>query len=119
MELNWADRGPTPTSDLLRDASPDFNHTTSSSILSQLPAIQRTPNKGKMDDRPSSNALLSPGEELSPMEQEVIDEYVRLADNMKKVPVNAKSHISSTTFKSLVRFATDSSALSPVARLDD
>lgn len=38
-----------------------------------------------MDDRTTSNALLSPGEELSPQEQEVIDEYVRLADNMKKV----------------------------------
>lgn len=38
-----------------------------------------------MDDRQSSNALLPPGEEMSPTEQEVIDEYVRLADNMKKV----------------------------------
>lgn len=39
----------------------------------------------KMDDRSTSNALLSPGEELSAQEQEVIDEYVRLADNMKRV----------------------------------
>lgn len=38
-----------------------------------------------MDDRSTSNALLSPGEELSAQEQEVIDEYVRLADNMKRV----------------------------------
>lgn len=38
-----------------------------------------------MDDRATSSALLSPGEELSTQEQEVIDEYVRLADNMKKV----------------------------------
>lgn len=38
-----------------------------------------------MDDRATTNALLAPGEELSAQEQEVIDEYVRLADNMKKV----------------------------------
>lgn len=38
-----------------------------------------------MDDRQPPNTLLSPGEEMSPTEQEVIDEYVRLADNMKKV----------------------------------
>ncbi|ROW04290.1 hypothetical protein VSDG_01114 [Cytospora chrysosperma] len=35
-----------------------------------------------MDDRPQSSALLSPPE-LSPLEQEVLDEYERLADNMK------------------------------------
>ncbi|KUI67599.1 DASH complex subunit dad3 [Cytospora mali] len=35
-----------------------------------------------MDDRPASSALLSPPE-LSPLEQEVLDEYERLADNMK------------------------------------
>lgn len=44
-----------------------------------------------MDDRSTSNALLSPGEELSIQEQEVIDEYVRLADNMKKVRDNRES----------------------------
>lgn len=38
-----------------------------------------------MDDRQPPNTLLSPGEDMSPTEQEVIDEYVRLADNMKKV----------------------------------
>lgn len=37
-----------------------------------------------MDDRPASSALLSPPE-LSPLEQEVLDEYERLADNMKNV----------------------------------
>lgn len=37
-----------------------------------------------MDDRPGSSALLSPPE-LSPLEQEVLDEYERLADNMKHV----------------------------------
>lgn len=37
-----------------------------------------------MDDRPGSSALLSPPE-LSPLEQEVLDEYERLADNMKNV----------------------------------
>lgn len=38
-----------------------------------------------MDDRQPPNTLLSPGKDMSPTEQEVIDEYVRLADNMKKV----------------------------------
>lgn len=38
-----------------------------------------------MDDHPTSAMPFSPGEELSTQEQEVIDEYVRLADNMKKV----------------------------------
>ncbi|KAJ0125163.1 dash complex subunit dad3 [Diaporthe amygdali] len=37
-----------------------------------------------MDDRPASSALLSPPE-LSPLEQEVLDEYERLADNMKNL----------------------------------
>jgi hypothetical protein len=32
----------------------------------------------------TSNALLSPPE-LSPLEQDVLDEYERLAENMKKV----------------------------------
>ncbi|KAG6360319.1 hypothetical protein INS49_011376 [Diaporthe citri] len=37
-----------------------------------------------MDDRPGSSALLSPPE-LPPLEQEVLDEYERLADNMKNL----------------------------------
>jgi hypothetical protein len=37
-----------------------------------------------MDDRAASSALLSPPE-LSSLEQEVLDEYERLADNMKNV----------------------------------
>ncbi|KAK7724021.1 hypothetical protein SLS64_000355 [Diaporthe eres] len=37
-----------------------------------------------MDDRPASSALISPPE-LSPLEQEVLDEYERLADNMKNL----------------------------------
>ncbi|KAI3399175.1 hypothetical protein diail_7544 [Diaporthe ilicicola] len=37
-----------------------------------------------MDDRPASSALLSPPE-LSPLEQGVLDEYERLADNMKNL----------------------------------
>lgn len=35
-------------------------------------------------DQPQANPLLSPPE-LSPMEQEVLEEYERLAENMKKV----------------------------------
>ncbi|KAI3319194.1 DASH complex subunit Dad3-domain-containing protein [Xylariaceae sp. AK1471] len=35
-------------------------------------------------DQSSSNPLLSPPE-LSPLEQEVLDEYERLAENMKKL----------------------------------
>ncbi|CAN8103623.1 unnamed protein product [Discula destructiva] len=38
-----------------------------------------------MDDRQTPSALLSPDQDLSAQEQEVIDEYVRLADNMKKL----------------------------------
>lgn len=48
-----------------------------------------------MDDRQPSNALLPPGEELSPTEQEVIDEYVRLADNMKKVSTHIEPQLQS------------------------
>ncbi|KXX82046.1 DASH complex subunit DAD3 [Madurella mycetomatis] len=35
--------------------------------------------------RPQSSLLVSPPE-LTPLEQEVLDEYERLAENMKKVP---------------------------------
>ncbi|KAK9424623.1 putative DASH complex subunit dad3 [Seiridium unicorne] len=35
-------------------------------------------------DQPQTNPLLSPPE-LSPMEQEVLEEYERLAENMKKL----------------------------------
>lgn len=37
------------------------------------------------------NPLLSPPE-LSPLEQEVLEEYERLAENMKKVSLNHLSH---------------------------
>lgn len=37
-------------------------------------------------DQPQANPLLSPPE-LSPMEQEVLEEYERLAENMKKVSI--------------------------------
>lgn len=85
-----------PTSDLFRPAAsfsstrlPAFNLATRHAPRQHLhpappPPTTETQNKKNMDDRASSNALLSPGEELSPQEQEVIDEYVRLADNMKK-----------------------------------
>lgn len=49
------------------------------------PLFEQPTTKEIMDDRATTNALLAPGEELSAQEQEVIDEYVRLADNMKKV----------------------------------
>jgi len=41
-----------------------------------------------MDATDSTIALHSPTEELSPLEQDVLDEYERLAENMKKVRVS-------------------------------
>jgi hypothetical protein len=38
-----------------------------------------------MEPAPSAGGLLASPPELSPTEQEVLDEYERLAENMKKV----------------------------------
>jgi DASH complex subunit DAD3 len=35
---------------------------------------------------PSASALTASVDDLSPLEQDVLDEYERLAENMKKVP---------------------------------
>lgn len=43
-------------------------------------------------DQPQPNPLLSPPE-LSPMEQEVLEEYERLAENMKKVQCSVLFHV--------------------------
>lgn len=55
-------------------------------ILSRLSAKRPRPGvvTRKMEQSASANSLLSPPE-LSPLEQEVLDEYERLAENMKKV----------------------------------
>lgn len=45
---------------------------------------------------PSDSTTTLPNEELSPLEQDVLDEYERLAENMKKVrhiPSIPSSHI--------------------------
>ena len=38
-----------------------------------------------MDSTDATITLHSPAEDLSPLEQDVLDEYERLAENMKKV----------------------------------
>ncbi len=64
---------------------------TSTPTLLFPPKRKTTPPKGRhtkdnMDTqtRPQSSLLTSPPE-LTPLEQEVLDEYERLAENMKKV----------------------------------
>lgn len=66
------------------DASSHLDHATPRTVLKHLPPAHRHEPARRMDDRPASSALLSPPE-LSPLEQEVLDEYERLADNMKNV----------------------------------
>ncbi|KAK2607475.1 hypothetical protein N8I77_006143 [Diaporthe amygdali] len=62
-----------------------FLTSTTRRLDSPQPTIVCTPTLARrMDDRPASSALLSPPE-LSPLEQEVLDEYERLADNMKNL----------------------------------
>lgn len=73
------------------------NHISGATSNEYSPAFVTRTNKPEVNHRQtkttrasaamesgSSNALLSPPE-LSPLEQEVLDEYERLAKNMKKV----------------------------------
>lgn len=46
-----------------------------------------------MESSEPTTLLTSSAEDLSPLEQDVLDEYERLAENMKKVPHHLHTHI--------------------------
>lgn len=56
---------------------------------SRLSRATKSTSAGEMDQSTSSALLSQP--ELSPLEQDVLDEYERLAENMKKVCFSAAS----------------------------
>lgn len=77
-----SNNNPTLRSPRQFDAFLYFDHAAPGQ--SRPPTIRPPAQATRMDDRPASSALLTPPE-LSPLEQEVLDEYERLADNMKNV----------------------------------